>query len=272
MAAEDLGRIRNVGLVGQGGVGKTFLADALILAAGATTRLGRVDDGSSLFDFEPEEVRRRTTISSALHHCAWKKHEITVADTPGYSVFQAETRATLAAMTGAVLVLSPHGDVKVELERAWTWCGELGVPAVAFMSKLDREETDLTTALAPVVRALGTKVVPLMLPIGSAGGFSGFVDLVTMKAWTFAGDFAAAKEGAVPSELEASASEYRDRLLEAVAEADDTLLERYLESGELSEEEVRRGLREATLGRKFLPLLVGSAHKGIGVTALLDAI
>src|SRR2546425_3663497 len=123
MGADEVDRIRNVGIVGQGGVGKPFLADALILAAGAATRLGKVDDGSSLFDFEPEEIRRRTTISSALHHCAWKKHEITIADTPGYSVFQAETRATLAAVTGAMFVLSPHGDVKVELEHAWEWGG-----------------------------------------------------------------------------------------------------------------------------------------------------
>src|SRR5437899_2196151 len=129
MAAEEVARIRNIGIVGHGGTGKTYLADALVFAAGATNRLGKVDDGSSLFDFEPEEVRRRTTIASAFHHCTWKKHEVTLADTPGYSVFQAETRATLAAMTGAVLVLSPHGEVKVELEHAWTWCGELGISA-----------------------------------------------------------------------------------------------------------------------------------------------
>src|SRR5436190_14559414 len=171
MAAEEVGRIRNIAIVGQGGVGKTFLADALVLAAGATNRLGKVDDGSSLFDFEPEEVRRRTTIASAFHHCTWKKHEVTLADTPGYSVFQAETRAALVAMTGAVLVLSPHGEVKVELERAWNWCGELGIPVLGFMSRLDREETDLATATAPVATALATKVIPITLPIGSVASF-----------------------------------------------------------------------------------------------------
>ena len=271
MAAEEVGRIRNIGIVGHGGVGKTFLADALVLAAGATTRLGRVDDGSSLFDFEPEEVRRKTTISAAFHHFGWKKHEITIADTPGYAVFQAETRAVLAALTGAVFVLSPHGEVKVELERGWGWCGELRIPAIAFMSKLDREEVDLGAALAPVARALGTKLVPLAVPIGSAGGFSGYVDLIAMKAFTFAAEFGPAQEGPIPSGVEAAVGEHRDRLLEAVAEADDTLLEHYLEGGELSEEEVQRGLRQSVLERKFLPLLVGSAHKGIGVTALLDA-
>src|SRR5689334_3772282 len=200
MAAEEVARIRNIAIVGHGGTGKTYLADALVFAAGATNRLGKVDDGSSLFDFEPEEVRRKTTIASSFHHCAWKKHEITLADTPGYSVFQAETRATLAAMTGAVLVLSPHGEVKVELEHAWTWCGELGIPVLGFMSRLDREETDLTSACEPVATALGTKVIPIALPIGSVTSFNGYVDLITMKAYTFASDFAPAKEGPVPGD------------------------------------------------------------------------
>src|SRR6185436_17211444 len=154
MAAEEVGRIRNIGIVGQGGVGKTFLADALIFAAGGTNRLGRVDDGSSLFDTEPEETRRKSTITASLHHVTWKKHEITVVDTPGYSAFQADTRLSLTALTGAVLILSPHGDVKVELERVWTWCGELGVPAIGFITKLDREEMDLAAAIEPVARAL----------------------------------------------------------------------------------------------------------------------
>src|SRR5690349_7275567 len=152
MAAEEVARIRNIGIVGQGGVGKTLLADALILAAGGTTRLGRTDDGTSLFDIEPEEQRRKTSITTAIHHVTWRKHELTIVDTPGYSAFLAETRAALAALSGAVFVLSPHGEVKVELERVWTWCGELGVPAIGYMSRLDREETDVVEALAPVAR------------------------------------------------------------------------------------------------------------------------
>jgi len=266
MAAEEVERIRNVGIVGHGGVGKTLLADALLLAAGATNRLGRTDDDSSLFDFEPEEVRRKSTIFSALHHCVWKKHELTIADTPGYAVFQADARATLAAMTGAVLVLSPHGEVKVELERVWNWCGEYGIPAIGFVSKLDREELDLAAALAPVAQVLGTKLVPIALPIGSGDGFGGYVELIGRQAVTSGG-----KTGPVPADLEDAVSTYRDQLVEAVAESDDALLERYLESGELSEDEVRTGLRAAVLGRAFLPVLVGSAEKGIGVDALLDA-
>jgi elongation factor G len=272
MAAEEVQRIRNVGIVGQGGAGKTLLADALIFAGGGATRLGRPDDGSSLFDTEPEEVRRKTSIFVAFHHVGWKKHEITIADTPGFSAFLADTRTTLPALSGAVFVLSPHGEVKVELERTFQWCRELGIPAIGFMSRLDREETDLATALAPVARALNTKVIPLAVPIGGAASLSGYVDLITMKAHTYSGDFGTPQVGAVPDAVQALAAEHRDRLLEAAAEADDELIEHYLESGELSEEEVRRGLKKAVADGVFLPVLVGSAQRGIGVTALLDAI
>ena len=271
MAAEEVVSIRNVGILGQGGVGKTTLADALVFAAGATNRAGRVDDGSSLFDVEPEEVRRKSTVFSALHHCAWRKHELTIADTPGYAVFQVDARSTLAAMTGAVIVLSAHGEVKVELERVWGWCGEMGIPAIGFVGRLDHDEMDLDGALAPVAQVLGTKAIPLALPIGNGGDFTGYVDLVGMQGVTFGADFGSGTAGPVPDDLADAAAAYRDQLMEAVAEADDTLLERYLEAGELTEEELRGGLRAAVLARAFLPVLVGSAHKGIGVAAVLDA-
>ena len=271
MAAEEVARIRNIGIVGQGGVGKTLLADALILAAGGTTRLGRTDDGTSLFDVEPEEVRRKTSITTAIHHVAWKKHDLTIVDTPGYAAFLAETRDALTAVTGAVFVLSPHGEVKVELERIWGWCGELGIPAIAYVSRLDREETELGAALAPVARVVDAKVVPIAVPIGSTTAFKGYVDLITMKAMTAANEFAAPQAGPVPDDVAAIAAEHRDRLLEAVAETDDTLLEHYLESGELAEDEIRRGLRLGVLARKLLPVLVGAPAHGIGVHAVLDA-
>jgi elongation factor G len=271
MAAEEVARIRNIGIVGHGGVGKTLLADALVLAAGGATRLGRTDDGTSLFDVDPEAVRRKTSIFVGIHHASWRKHELTIVDTPGYAVFLAETRAALAALTGAVFVLSPHGEHKVELERVWNWCGELGIPAIGYMSRLDREETDVNEALAPVARALDTKVVPIALPIGATSNLKGWIDLVTMKAMIASADFGVPQAQPIADDLTATAGEYRDRLLEAVAETDDTLLEHYLESGELSEEEIRRGLRVGVLERKLLPVLVGTAARGIGVHAVLDA-
>ncbi len=271
MATEEVARIRNIGIVGQGGVGKTLLADALILAAGGTTRLGRTDDGSSLFDVEPEEIRRKTSISTAVHHVAWRKHDLTIVDTPGYAAFLADTRAAVGALSGAVFVLSPHGEVKVELERVYGWCSELGVPAIGYMSRLDREPTDVADALAPVARVLDARVIPIAIPLGSMGDLRGYVDLVTMKAMIASADFGAPQAAAIPADIVAIAGEYRDRLLEAVAETDDTLLEHYLENGELGEDEIRVGLRKGVLARRLFPVLVGAATRGIGVHAVLDA-
>ncbi|MEB2283938.1 MAG: elongation factor G [Polyangiaceae bacterium UTPRO1] len=271
MAAEEVARIRNIAIVGQGGVGKTLLADALVLAAGSATRLGRSDDGTSLFDIEPEEVRRKTSITTAIHHVPWRKHEITILDTPGYAAFLAETRAALTAASGAVFVLSPHGEVKVELERVWSWCRALGIPSIAYMTRLDREETDLDEALAPVARVVDAKVIPIAIPIGSTTGLEGYVDLVAMRSMTAASDFAAPQSGAIASGSQAAVAAHRDRLLEAVAEVDDALLEHYLESGELAEDEIRRGLRLGVLAGKLLPVLVGTPARGIGVHAVLDA-
>src|SRR5437667_156120 len=148
MPAEEVTRLRNVAVVGQGGAGKTTVADALLFAAGASSRLGRVDDGSSAFDIEPEEVRRKSSITAGLHHAAWRKHELNLIDTPGYSAFLHDTRNCLRAATGAVLVLGPTGgEVKVEMEKVWGWCEELGLPRIAFVTRLDRERATIEHAL-----------------------------------------------------------------------------------------------------------------------------
>src|SRR5689334_1638177 len=163
MSAEEVARLRNVAIIGQGGAGKTTVADALLFAAGASSRLGRVDDGSSAFDTEPEEVRRKTSITAALHHAAWRKHELNVLDTPGYSPFLHDTRNCLRAATGAVLVLGPTGgEIKIETEKVWAWCNELGLPRVAFVTRLDRERASLDNALADL-QGLGAKPAVLQL-------------------------------------------------------------------------------------------------------------
>src|SRR2546430_9695200 len=148
MSAEEVARLRNVVIVGQGGAGKTTVADALLFAAGAVNRLGRVDDGSSAFDIEPEEVRRKSSITAALHHAAWRKHELNLIDTPGYSAFLHDARNCLRAATGAVLVLgSTGGEVKVETEKIWAWCEELALPRIAFVTRMDRERASIDHAL-----------------------------------------------------------------------------------------------------------------------------
>src|SRR6185295_16075763 len=272
MAAEEVARIRNVAVVGQGGTGKSMVADALLFAAGATNRLGRVDDGSSLLDTEPEEIRRKTTITAALHHTPWRKHELNVIDTPGYAPFLHDTRNYLRAATGAVLVLGPTGgEAKVEIEKIWAWCEELGLPRVGFVTRLDRERASVEHALTDL-GAVGAKPALLQLPVGSEAGFRGVVDLLSGKAFLYQGDSGTFQEGPAPADMADDIAKARDRLIETIAEANDALLEKYLEGNELSPEELRDGLREGTRGGKFLPILCGAARRAIGLHPLLDAI
>jgi elongation factor G len=272
MPIDDVSKIRNVAMIGQGGVGKTSLADALLFAAGNVNRLGRVDDGSSLFDFEPEEIRHKISISAALHHLSWKKHEVTIIDTPGYANFLSESRHALRAVDGAVLVLPANGQVKVELQRLWSWAQERAVGCVGFVGHLDRETADLEAALEHVGQALGVPLVAASFPIASEAGLEGYVDLVRERAILFSGDTGQSREDAMPGSLAETAKRLRDKLVETVAEASDDLLEKYLESGELAVEDVRAGLRVGTLARKFVPVWCGSSTRVIGIHGLLDAI
>jgi len=269
---DDVTKIRNVALLGQGGIGKTSLADALLFAAGKVNRLGRVDDGSSLFDFEPEETRHKVSISAALHHLPWKKHEVTIVDTPGYASFLSETRHAMRAVDGAVLVLSASGQVKVELQKLWTWAQEENLGCVGFITHLDREALDLDKALEQTSKALQVPVVALTIPIGSEAELAGYVDLLRERAVLFSGDTGQSREDAIPAALAESAKDRRDKLVEAVAEASDELLEKYLENGSLTPEEIQSGLRAGVLARRFIPVLCGSSVRMIGVHSLLDAI
>jgi elongation factor G len=269
---DDITKIRNVAVLGQGGVGKTSLADALLFAAGKVNRLGRVDDGSSLFDFEPEETRHRISISAAIHHVPWKKHEITVVDTPGYANFLHESRQALRGVDGAVVVLSASGQVKVELSKLWGWAQEEGLGCVGFITHLDREAFDLDKALELTSKALQIPVVAVTLPIGEEAELQGYVDLLRERAFVFSGDTGQSREEAIPAELADRAKELRDKLVEAVAEGSDELLEKYLDAGSLALEDVQAGLRAGVLARRLLPVFCGSSTRMIGVHALLDAI
>src|SRR5436309_8033026 len=272
MSAEEVARLRNVVIVGQGGAGKTTVADALLFAAGAVNRLGRVDDGSSAFDIEPEEVRRKSSITAALHHAAWRKHELNLIDTPGYSAFLHDTRNCLRAATGAVLVLGPTGgETKVEAEKVWAWCEELALPRIAFVTRMDRERATVEHALEDV-KAIGATPAVLQMPIGAEAEFRGVVDVLSGKAFLYQGESGTFQEGAPPADVAEAASKARDRLVETIAEANDALLEKYLEGTELGAEALREGLREAARAGKILAVLCGAPGKAIGVHPLLDAI
>jgi elongation factor G len=269
--ADDVKLIRSVGVAGQGGVGKTSLADALLFGAGAVTRLGRVDDGSSVFDFEPEEIRRKITLTSAIHSLTWKKHDITLVDLPGYANFLPDALNCMRACTGVLFVLAPAKDeLRVEAEKMWARSADLQLPVVAFVSRMDRERADFQAAVDDLKKILGANPVPIQYPIGAADGFRGVVDLINMRALIGQAD-GGLKEEAIPEELEGAAEAARERMIEAAAEANDALTEKYLENGTLSNEEVVQALREGTLARRFVPVLCGSAAKAIGMQPLLDA-
>ncbi len=269
--ADDIRRIRTIGLLAEGGAGKTTLAEALLYAAGATTRQGRVDDGNSLFDFEPEEIRRKASLSTAPHSISWQRHDVCLLDPPGMANFLSDTRYAMEAMTGAVFVTSPTGQLKVESERVWDWANLLQLPRLVCLSRMDREEGSLDTALGGLRDTLEGQFVPVQIPIASQADFRGVVDLLTMKALLFSGDNGAVEEQAIPDELQAEADARREQLVEAIAELDDDLLNRYLEGEDITTGELKVGLSKAVAALQLFPVLCVSGGQCAGVQPLLDA-
>src|ERR1700722_17404318 len=273
MSVEEIGRLRNIALVGQGSSGKTQLAEAILFPAGATTRLGRPDDGTSVLDFEPEELNHKASINSAFHHLNWKKTEIILGDTPGYGAFIVDSFNTLQAVDAVVSVATPGGDLKVESEKVWQQADALGLPRIVFVSRLDRERTKFENALADLEKVLEAKLIVLTLPIGEELTFNGIIDVIRMKALTYVDNTTGKpKEEDLSGELKTRAEAARTKMCEAVAETDDALLEKYLEQGELTETELRTALRAAVIAGTLTPVLCGSGAKNIGAAPLLDAI
>ena len=272
MAVDDIRRMRTVGLLAEGGAGKTTLGEALLLAAGTSTRMGRVEDGSSTFDFEPEEIRRKITLSTAFHSLSWKRHDLMLIDPPGYANFLSDTRYAMEAMSGAVFLGHLAGNIKVESERLWEWANELQLPRLVYITRVDREEGTLTATLEEMGKVLETKFVAIQVPIGAQANFRGVVDLLTMKALLFQGENGAVKEEAIPAEMQAEADEYREKLVEAVAEMNDDLLTRYLEGEEINTTELKDALRQGVVSARLFPVLCGAGLRGVGSQPLLDAI
>jgi elongation factor G len=269
--AGKLDHLRNVALIGHSGAGKTSVAEAMLFTAKATTRLGKVDDGSSVLDFEAEEVKRRISIAAACHHFDWKKHAVHFVDTPGDDNFLAETRAALQVADSALVIVDAVDGVKVGTEKVWAYADKYHLPRLIFINKMERERADFSKAVQEIGTILKAKTVLLQLPIGQEANFKGVVDLVTLKAYTF-DNTGKATETAIPADLQAEAEAQRNELLNFAAETDDVLIEKFLEEGQLSQEEVWRGLRAGTLAGSFVPVLCGAAMQNQGTTLLLDAI
>jgi len=243
--AKKAEELRNVALVAHGGSGKTSLAEAILFNGKGTTRLGRVDDGTSNLDFEPEEIKRKITISTSFHHCSWKKATINLIDTPGDDNFLSDTKFSLQAADGVVVVIDATAGVKVGTEKVWGFAEEQNLPKMIFVNKLDRERSDFYKALEEVSQVFEIKPTPLFLPIGDEDKFSGVVDLVKMKARLYSKDASGKFEtGDVPADLEDIVSEWRENMIENIVEANDDLMEKYLEGEELSAKEIEETLVE----------------------------
>lgn len=266
-------RLRNVGIVAHGGAGKTSLAEAVLFNSGATNRLGRVDDGSAICDFEPEEIKRKVTISASLAPCEWRDHKINFLDTPGYADFVSEVKGVLRAVDSALVVLCAASGIEVETEKVWQYAADLNLPRLAFINKMDRENADFYSVLNSMKEKFGTGVVPLQLPIGSQDSFKGIIDLVSMKAFIPSNALGTKfEETDIPADLLDKAEEYRMALIESAAEGDDDLLTKYLEGEELSDDEVKAGLAKGILDARLSPVFCGSAYKNIGVAQMMDAL
>ena len=273
MGQFETSKIRNLGIIAHGGAGKTSLSEAILFDTGMIDRLGRVDDGTSTMDFEPEEIKRKISITSALDHCEWKGHSIHIVDTPGYGNFIADTRACMRALDCAVVILSAISGVKAQTEEIWKWANEFEIPRIAFVNKLDRERASFLRAIDDMEKTLGARGVAIQMPIGLEASFEGIIDLISMKACFYAKDGSGNfTEGAIPPEYADEAARLREHLIETVAEAYDALTEKYLEAGELTEEEIIDGLRVGTMRNTFTAVLCGAATANIGVQHLLDAV
>ena len=273
MPNADVKEVRNVAILSHGAAGKTSLADAMLFAAGAVDVQGNVDAGSSVFMHEPEELARKITITSALGFADWKGVRVNIIDTPGYINFLEETRGTLRAVDGAVLIISALSGVKAETEKIYKFACDYELPRIAFVSKLDKERADFFRAVGDMEKYFCKNSLVLQLPIGLETNFAGVVDLITMKALMFSQDGTGKfEEKEVPANMREEAAAFRKKLVEQIAETDDSLLEKYLDKGDLSREDIIAGLKHGTIGGGLLPVLCGSPVKNMGIQPLLDMI
>ncbi len=265
-------RIRNVGLFSHGGAGKTSLAEALLFDSGALTRLGRVEEGTTTSDFDPDEVKRHISVSAAILPIEWRDHKINLIDAPGYSDFVGEIRAAMRAVDAAVILIDAVAGVQVGTEQVWKAASERGLSRLVYVNKMDRENADFARAVEGAQARLGAGVVPLEVPIGAEAAFRGVVDVLHRRARLFTGADGAMEEGDVPAELADDVEGYRAQLVERIAENDDTLIEKFLNDEPISEEELDAALKEAVCAGALVPLLCGAATGNKGIQPLLDAI
>ncbi len=264
--------IRNVALISHGGAGKTSLTEALLYTSGAVNRLGKVESGNTTTDFDPDEIKKQVTINVGLAPLEWDGVKINLLDTPGFFDFIGDVLGALRVADSVITVVCAVSGVEVGTEKVWGYADDFKLPRFVVINKLDRENADFEGTLEQLRTHFGLNVAPLQMPIGREADFKGVVDLIRQKALFFSADGAQVTEEEIPGDLADQAHDLREKLIEAVAEADDALLEKYLEGEALSDEEVNKGLRHGVLSGKIVPVLCAAASNNFGTQPLLDLI
>ncbi|MEM7583299.1 MAG: elongation factor G [Acidobacteriota bacterium] len=273
MQVDSSEKIRNITLAGHADTGKTTIASALLYASDAVNRMQRVEDGNTTTDFDAQEIERGNSIGLAPCFAPWRKHKINIVDVPGSGMFEVEGRAGVRATDTMVMVVNAVSGVEVATERMWKFAETLEQPVWFHLNKMDRENADIERVLAALDKFFGQTAVPIHYPIGSEQSFEGVVDLIDGRAYRYGHDSnGKAEPSDPPAELADEIEEWRNRLIESIAENDDELMERYFEEGTLSEEDLRAGLRSAVRQRLLFPISMGSAAHGIGSSRFLDAV
>jgi elongation factor G len=273
MKVYDAPSIRNVAVVGHGGCGKTSLVSAMLFDMGAVNRLGRVDDGTTVTDFDPDEVDRKISLQCALAYGEWKKNKVNLLDAPGYANFLSEARAALRVADAALVVVDSVSGVEVQTEKVWGYAADYEIPRLIVVNRMDRERASFVRALESLQRAFGRAVVPLAIPLGEEKGFVGLAELVSERADVYESDQSGKfKTVDVPAEVQEAARSWREQLVEMVAESNEDLMEAFFNEGTLSQENLVRGLRQAVMAGRIFPVLPASSMRNVGVHPLLDAI
>ena len=270
MQVFESSKIRNVGIVAHGGAGKTSLTEAMLFQSGYTSRIGKTEDGTTVTDYLPEEIKRKVTISTALAPVLWKEHKLTLLDTPGYADFIGEVISTLRAVDNLLMVVCGVSGVEVQTEVIWEYAEMAKRPRMVFVNKLDRDNSCFETVVDQMREKYGTGIVPIHIPIGKEQDFRGYVDILTQKAYVL--ENGKMVEAPVPEEIAPEIEDYRTYLIEVSAESCDELLLKYLDGAEITDQEILAAFRSGIAAGEIYPVLCGSALTGIGVTALMDAL
>ncbi len=270
---KKIDQIRTIGLIGHSSCGKTSLAEAILFNSKAVKRLGRVDDGTSIMDFEPEEIKRKVTLGTAFHPYTWKNRRFNLIDTPGENDFLSDTKICLQAAEGSIVVVDAVDSIKVGTEKVWAFSEEYDLPRLIFINKLDRERADFYKVIEEIERTFSIKTTPIYLPVGTENDFTGLANLIRLKAHLYKSDGSGSfKDGDIPDSMAEIVDTWREKIMENIVEANDDIMEKYLDGKELTPKEIEETFIEGVKSGIVVPVIPGSATLNIGVGQLLDII